>query len=55
MVRKATAEALGRNAATAIEIVGQTGELAQEAKAASAGGCDAPSVGGGCGTAALEW
>ena len=53
MVKKATAEALGKNAATAIEIVGQSGELAQEAKAASAGGCS--TVGGGCGSAALEW
>jgi nitrite reductase (NAD(P)H) len=48
MVRKSTAEALGRNAATAIEIVGPSGEVTEGTK----GGCGGET---GCGSAKLEW
>ncbi|WVW80433.1 nitrite reductase [NAD(P)H], large subunit [Kwoniella bestiolae CBS 10118] len=56
MVKKATAEAFGRNAATAIEIVEPSGELTGEDNTksnanAGAGGC----ASSGCGSSALEW
>ncbi|KAK4702458.1 nitrite reductase (NAD(P)H), partial [Phenoliferia sp. Uapishka_3] len=53
MVRKATAEALGRNAATAIEIVGPSGEVDEDQKVAGTDCGD----GSSCSTGAnkLEW
>ncbi|OCF75267.1 nitrite reductase [NAD(P)H], large subunit [Kwoniella mangroviensis CBS 8886] len=52
MVKKATAEAFGRNAATAIEIVEPSGELEKGANTKTNGnGCSS----GGCGDSALEW
>lgn len=51
MVRKATAEAFGRNAATAIEIVGPTGDADEDKKAAGTDCGD----GSSCTTTKLEW
>lgn len=53
MVRKATAEALGRNSATAIEIVGPSGAVDEDKKAAGTDCGD----GSSCSTGAnkLEW
>ncbi|KAL8278182.1 hypothetical protein RQP46_009355 [Phenoliferia psychrophenolica] len=53
MVRKATAEALGRNAATAIEIVGPSGDVDEDQKVAGTDCGD----GSSCATGAnkLEW
>jgi nitrite reductase (NAD(P)H) len=48
MVKKATAEALGKNPATAISIVEPSGEIQEEAKAVEG-------QGGGCGDSKLEW
>ncbi|WVF71032.1 nitrite reductase [NAD(P)H], large subunit [Kwoniella sp. CBS 6097] len=53
MVKKATAEALGRNAATSIDIVAPNGELADGAKEereSALSGCE-----GACGDSKLEW
>ncbi|OCF30509.1 nitrite reductase [NAD(P)H], large subunit [Kwoniella heveanensis BCC8398] len=53
MVKKATAEALGRNAATSIDIVAPSGELKDSAKATEgngSSGCE-----GACGDSKLEW
>ncbi|SGY20621.1 BQ5605_C016g08108 [Microbotryum silenes-dioicae] len=55
MVRKATAEALGRNSATAIEIVGPSGELDEERLAASNDCAIKHENGSGCGSNKLEW
>ncbi|GAA5984125.1 hypothetical protein JCM10908_006060 [Rhodotorula pacifica] len=52
MVRKATAEALGRNAATGIEIVGPTGEVDEDKKAA---GTECGEADKSCGTHKLDW
>ncbi|BGO91811.1 hypothetical protein NBRC10512_007608 [Rhodotorula toruloides] len=52
MVRKATAEAFGRNAATAIEIVGPSGEVDEDKKAA---GTECGEADKSCGTHKLEW
>ncbi|GAA6022628.1 hypothetical protein JCM8202_005024 [Rhodotorula sphaerocarpa] len=52
MVRKATADALGRNAATAIEIVGPTGEVDEDKKAA---GTECGQADKSCGTHKLDW
>jgi nitrite reductase (NAD(P)H) len=58
MVRKATAEAMGRNSATSIEIVGPSGS-ADEDKAAASNDCGSGDHhgegGGGCGSNKLEW
>lgn len=53
MVRKATAEAHGKNAATAIEIVGPGADVDEDVKAASADCGD--EAGSGCGSNKLEW
>ncbi|GAA5857736.1 hypothetical protein JCM1840_000889 [Sporobolomyces johnsonii] len=52
MVRKATAEALGKNAATSIEIVGPTGEVEPDKKAA---GTECGEADKACGSHKLEW
>ena len=53
MVRKATAEALGRNSATSIEIVGPSGDVDEDQKVAGTDCGD----GSSCATGAnkLEW
>lgn len=56
MVKKATAEAFGKNAATAIlEIVGPSGETEEGSGAKAAGGDCATDAGTGCGGSKLEW
>ncbi|KAL7420621.1 hypothetical protein Q5752_004572 [Cryptotrichosporon argae] len=50
MVKQATSEALGLNAATAIEIVGPTGQRVDEVPGTGGGCADA-----GCGDKKLEW
>lgn len=55
MVRKATAEVLGKNAASSIiEIVGPSAHADEDVKAASAD-CTEEAVPGGCGSNKLEW
>jgi len=56
MVRKSTAEALGRNPATAISIVAPSGRLT-EPEPANEGdsGCGGGTSCGGAGSAKLEW
>jgi hypothetical protein len=51
MVRKSTAEAMGRNPATAIEIVAPSGEVTEGNKGGDSCGGGAT----GCGSSALEW
>ncbi|GFZ50204.1 Nitrite reductase [NAD(P)H] [Saitozyma sp. JCM 24511] len=51
MVRKSTAEALGRNPATAIELVAPSGEVTEGNKGGESCGGGAT----GCGSSALEW
>ena len=52
MVKKSTAEALGRNPATAISIVAPEGGLTEGNRAEEGGGCGGDT---GCGSAKLEW
>jgi nitrite reductase (NAD(P)H) len=52
MVKKATAEALGRNQATAIEIVEPSGALEEPHREESGDGCGTT---GACGGSKLEW
>lgn len=52
MVKKSTAEALGRNPATAISIVAPEGGLTEGHRAEEGGGCGGDT---GCGSAKLEW
>ncbi|BGP40530.1 hypothetical protein JCM10449v2_004492 [Rhodotorula kratochvilovae] len=52
MVRKATAEAYGRNAATKIEIIGPNGEVDEDKKAA---GTECGEADKACGEHKLEW
>ncbi|GAA5833254.1 hypothetical protein JCM9279_001468 [Rhodotorula babjevae] len=52
MVRKATAEAFGRNAATKIEIIGPSGEVDEDKKAA---GTECGEADKACGEHKLEW
>lgn len=54
-VRKATAEALGRNAATKIEIVGFDGQLRDGMTHDGGIGVNAGCSGGECGSSKLEW
>lgn len=54
-MRKATAEALGRNAATKIEIVGFDGQLRDGITHDGGIEVDAGCSGGGCGNSKLEW
>jgi nitrite reductase (NAD(P)H) len=64
MVRKATAEAFGKNAATQVEIVGPDGRISNGSGSgavkghangyADGGGCNGVDT-GGCGNAKLEW
>jgi hypothetical protein len=53
MVKKSTAEALGRIPASRVEIVPPLSETNKDATSASAGDC--ATNGGGCGSAALDW
>ncbi|WVQ96928.1 nitrite reductase [NAD(P)H], large subunit [Kwoniella sp. CBS 9459] len=55
MVKKATAEALGRNAATSIDIVAPSGELEDGAKASGVHGSPASACEGACSDSKLEW
>jgi len=56
MVRKSTAEALGRNPATAISIVAPSGRLTEPEPAHEGdSGCGGGSSCGGAGSAKLEW
>ena len=52
MVKKATAEALNKNSATAIEIVEPSGALEEPHREETGDGCGAV---GACGTSKLEW
>jgi nitrite reductase (NAD(P)H) len=52
MVKKATAEALGRNQATAIEIVEPSGALEESHREETGDGCGTT---GACGGSKLEW
>lgn len=52
MVKKATAEALGRNQATAIEIVEPSGALTEPHREETGDGC---ATTGACGGSKLEW
>lgn len=56
MVRKSTAEALGRNPATAISIVAPSGLLTEPEPAHEGdSGCGGGTSCGGAGSAKLEW
>ena len=54
MVKQATASALGRNAATKIEIVGPDGAIDEDKKAAG-NKCGDVESGNACGSNKLEW
>ena len=54
-MRKATADALGRNAATKIEIVGFDGQIQNGLEPESGSAEVSASCGGGCGNSKLEW